>query len=103
MKPEEYPEEYIVEQMASLSPSHLELMNESHMHAGPATTSHYKLVMVSDAFEGKRPVARHQLVYGLVADILQNPVHALALHLYSPQEWQAQTAVPESPQCAGQH
>jgi|TARA_R110000868_G_scaffold7132_4_gene39156 BolA protein len=96
-------EEYIAEQMTSLSPVHLELINESHMHAGPAMDSHYKLILVSEAFTGKRLVARHQQVYSLVADVLQKPVHALALHLYSPQEWQEQSIVPESPQCAGQH
>ncbi|MFK4751217.1 BolA family protein [Oceanobacter antarcticus] len=96
-------EEYIAEQMTSLSPVHLELINESHMHAGPALDSHYKLILVSEAFTGKRLVARHQQVYSLVADVLQKPVHALALHLYSPQEWREQSTVPESPQCAGQH
>ncbi len=87
-----------------LNVSHLVIENESHMHSGPATDSHFKLVVVSDSFAGKRPVARHQLVYGLLADELAGPVHALALHLYTPQEWEAQSdAVPASPTCRGGH
>lgn len=87
-----------------LNVSHLSIENESHMHSGPATNSHFKLVVVSDSFEGKRPVARHQLVYGLLADELAGPVHALALHLYTPQEWQTQSdSVPASPNCRGGH
>ncbi|QQD21677.1 BolA family protein [Venatoribacter cucullus] len=88
--------------LAVLNPEHLELLNESHMHAGPATDSHFKLVLVSAAFNGQRVVARHQQIYKLLAAELQGPVHALALHLYSPDEWQ-QATVPPSPQCQGGH
>ncbi|WP_221798269.1 BolA family protein [Oceanobacter mangrovi] len=94
---------YIKEAVASLEPSYLELLNESHMHAGPATDSHFKLTLVSEAFAGKRAVARHQMIYGLVGEALQGPLHALALHLYTPEEWAVTDAVPASPQCAGKH
>lgn len=92
----------IAAKLAVLSPLHLDILNESHMHAGPATESHFKLVVVSAEFDGKRPVARHQRVYQLLAEELAGPVHALALHLYSPQEWQNATVLP-SPQCQGGH
>ncbi len=85
---------------AALQPVHLELINESHMHAGPRTDSHFKLVTVSTAFEGLNKVKRHQLVYRLLGEELAGPVHALALHLYTPAEWETQ-AVPASPLCAG--
>lgn len=88
--------------LASLNPRHLELLNESHMHAGPATDSHFKLVLVSEAFNGLRAVARHQKVYALLAEELAGPVHALALHLYTPEEWQT-ASVPASPMCQGGH
>lgn len=84
----------------ALQPSHLELSNESHLHAGPRTDSHFKLVMVADAFRGLSKVKRHQLVYRLLSAELAGPVHALALHLYSPEEWGEQV-VPASPLCAG--
>ncbi len=87
---------------AGLDVEVFQLENESHMHSGPATESHYKLVLVSSGFEGKRLVQRHQLVYGLVAELMQNPIHALALHLHTPEEWVARNGeVPLSPTCKG--
>lgn len=88
---------------AGLSPDHLEVVNESHMHSVPPNSeTHFKVVVVADAFEGRRKVARHQQVYGLLADELAGPVHALALHTYDPAEWvKRQGAVPGSPDCRG--
>ena len=88
---------------AQLVLSHLEVINESHMHSVPPNSeTHFKLVVVTDAFEGKRSVARHQIVYKILADDLAGPVHALALHTYTPAEWnQANASAPASPQCLG--
>lgn len=86
----------------SLQPIALQIENESHMHSGPATESHFKLTVVSEQFEGKRAVQRHQQLYGLCGELLKGQVHALALHLYTPTEWQArQGSIPESPRCMG--
>lgn len=85
---------------AALQPLHLELLNESHMHAGPRTDSHFKLVVVAEAFESLGKVKRHQLLYRLLAAELAGTVHALALHLYTPAEWEKQL-VPASPLCVG--
>ncbi len=85
-----------------LALSHLEIINESHMHhVPPNSETHFKVVAVSDEFENKRSVARHQIIYKLVADQLEGPVHALALHTYTPAEWDSLKQVPESPNCAG--
>ena len=87
---------------ATFSPAHLEVLNESFMHAVPAgSETHFKVVMVADAFDGKRQVPRHQAVYACLADELKNGVHALALHIFSPSEWQVSAAVPASPRCLG--
>lgn len=88
---------------SALSPAHIEVANESHMHSvPPGSESHFKVVLVSPVFDGKRPVARHQLVYRVLADELAGPVHALALHTYTAQEWQQRDgAAPASPQCLG--
>jgi len=94
----------IIEQklQQGLNVSHLEIDNESHMHSGPATESHFRLVLVSDDFAGKRLVQRHQLIYGLLSDEMQNPIHALAMHLYTTEEWQLKNGqAPESPRCLG--
>lgn len=90
----------IRQKLQGLEPTYLELVNESHMHAAQAADSHFKLIMVSPAFEGLRTVARHQAIYKLLADELAGPVHALAMHLYTADEWQA-SQVPDSPNCMG--
>lgn len=88
---------------ATLPVFHIEVVNESHMHSvPPGSETHFKLVLVSPEFDGKRAVARHQLVYRLLADELAGPVHALALHTYTAQEWQQRNGnAPDSPQCMG--
>lgn len=86
-----------------LSPVHLEVLNESHQHSVPPNSeTHFKVILVSPAFDGKRKVARHQQVYAALAAQLEGPVHALALHTYTPAEWQQrQQEAPASPQCLG--
>lgn len=85
-----------------LEPVLLVVDNESHLHGGPATESHFKLTVVAERFEDLVAVKRHQRVYQLLADELAGGVHALALHLYSPVEWQQrQQAAPDSPDCRG--
>ena len=81
----------------------LEVVNESHMHSvPPGSETHFKVVLVSPEFAGKRPVARHQLVYRVLADELAGPLHALALHTYTADEWQQRNgAAPVSPECMG--
>lgn len=50
---------------AALSPSHLEVINESYMHrVAPGSESHFKVVVVSQAFEGQRLLGRHRQVNG---------------------------------------
>jgi len=84
-------------------PEFLDVANESHQHSVPANSeTHFKVVLVSQRFEGLRKVARHQQVYAALAAQLAGPVHALALHTYTTAEWQArQEAAPESPECRG--
>src|SRR5690606_32947723 len=48
--------------LSSLRPLHLDVIDESHMHSRGLET-HYKAVIVSEAFEGRRPIQRHQAVY----------------------------------------
>lgn len=82
--------------------THHQLENDSHKHSGSATDSHYNLVLVSDAFAGLGPVKRHQQVYALVGELMKNPIHALALHCYTVQQWQAkQELMPATAPCMG--
>lgn len=83
-------------------PIHLDVLNESYMHSvPPGSETHFKVTLVSPQFEGRRQVQRHQAIYACLADELKSGVHALALHTFSPAEWQANNQVPLSPQCLG--
>jgi len=86
----------------ALNPAVLQLENESHLHSGPRTESHFKLVVVAEHFQGMSKVRRHQVLYRLLQAELQGPVHALALHIYTPEEWR-DTTVPESPLCSSKN
>ena len=84
------------------APEHLEVTNESYMHSvPPGAETHFKVVIASAQFEGKRQVQRHQAIYACLAEELQAGVHALALHTFSPQEWLASGQVRASPECLG--
>lgn len=87
----------------TFKPFFLDVDNESHQHSVPPNSeTHFRVVLVSDVFDGKRKVARHQQVYATLASQLEGPVHALALHTYTPAEWrQRQEDAPDSPQCLG--
>ena len=86
----------------AFSPSHLEVINESASHNVPkGSESHFKVVIVSTDFDGLSPVKRHQSVYGILADELDGPVHALAIHAYVQSEWSAIAKAPDSPECLG--
>jgi len=85
----------------ALAPEFLEIINESNMHSGPATESHFKVVAVSEAFEGKMLIARHRMINNALADEL-NSIHALSLHTMTPDEYFEKAGkVAESPQCGG--
>jgi BolA protein len=84
----------------SLNPTHLEVINESHNHSGPASESHFKLVVVSDYFSDLRLIDRHRFVNQLFKEELSH-IHALAMHTYTPDEWAIKNGAPDSPKCAG--
>ncbi len=76
---------------AALTPSLLEIDDDSAKHAGHAGArqggeSHLSVRLVSAAFAGKSRVDRQRLVHGVLADELAGPVHALALQLKAPGE-----------------
>ena len=85
----------------ALLPSHLEVINESHMHSGPNTESHFKVILVSDQFEDVKLVQRHRKINELLKYELENGVHALSLHLFTQSEWKdKEEYVKDSPPCA---
>lgn len=88
--------------LRQLDPSRLEITNDSHLHGNPPESgTHFKVIMVSDRFSDLTRVKRHQLVYATCQELFQNPIHALALHLYSPAETQGMSTQPQSVACGG--
>jgi stress-induced morphogen len=87
----------------SFSPEFLDVANESHQHSVPPNSeTHFKVVLVSAKFAGSSRVSRHQQVYATLASQMEGPVHALALHTFSPDEWQQRgEQVQASPECKG--
>ena len=80
---------------------HLEVINESHMHSGPNTESHFKVILVTDEFEDMKLVQRHRRINELLKFELENGVHALSLHLFTNNEWKdKEEYVKDSPPCA---
>lgn len=87
----------------AFEPIHLEVVNESYMHNVPAgSASHFKVVIVSEQFEGVRLIGRHRAVNNVLAEELANNIHALAMHTYTESEWRNLfDGAPSSPACRG--
>lgn len=86
----------------SFTPSHLEVINESNRHhVPPNSETHFKVVIVSEQFDGQRPLSRHRSVNEVLADELANGVHALSINTYTQAEWQSLAGVPRTPNCKG--
>lgn len=74
---------------SNLAPTQIDIIDDSHAHAGHASAKgggHYTVIIVSNAFEGKSLVQRHQLVYKAVADLMQTEIHALSIKASTPSE-----------------
>lgn len=88
----------------NFNPVYLEVENESHSHSVPANSeTHFRVLIVSDKFNGLNRVARQRLVYDVLGAELKGGVHALALRTYSPEEWEKEggNVSMTSPACYG--
>lgn len=75
----------------ALAPSRLELVDESALHAGhagarPEGESHFRLVVVSTAFENRGRLERQRLVYQILGDLMTTDIHALSIKALTPDE-----------------
>ena len=52
--------------------------------------THFETLVVAREFSGKRPLARHQLVYQTLGSLVGNEIHALSIRAFTPDEWQQQ-------------
>ncbi|MBW8312708.1 MAG: BolA family transcriptional regulator [Rhizobium sp.] len=75
---------------AALAPTELEVVDDSHKHAGHAGArdgrGHFSVDIVSRAFAGLPPLARHRKVYAALGSLMQSDIHALSIHARTPDE-----------------
>ncbi|MEO8671899.1 MAG: BolA family protein [Tahibacter sp.] len=73
---------------SALAPQELELVDESHKHAGHEGArdgrGHYRVRVVSAAFANTAPLARHRLIYAALGDMMQTDIHALSIEAIAP-------------------
>jgi BolA protein len=82
----------IRERLQGLSPSTLQVEDESIQHAGHAGAKeggHYRLLIVSERFRGLNAVDRHRLIYQSLGDLMRQGIHALAIRAHTPDEFQS--------------
>jgi BolA protein len=76
--------------LQSLAPVRVEVTDDSHRHAGHEGArdgrGHFSVVVVSEAFRGVAPLARHRQVYAAVGEMMQTDIHALAIRALAPDE-----------------
>jgi BolA family transcriptional regulator, general stress-responsive regulator len=75
--------------IAALQPTQIEIDDDSHRHAGHAGAEkggHYNLRIVSAAFAGLTPIARHRLIYATLGAMMQTEIHALSIIAKTPEE-----------------
>ena len=72
----------------AFEPEHLELVDESHLHAGHAGAAdgkgHFRLRIVSDRFRYTRPIERQRMVFDALGDLMQTDIHALSISAQPP-------------------
>ncbi|HRO00178.1 BolA family protein [Nitrobacter sp.] len=77
----------------AFAPESLDVADESYLHEGhaghrPGGETHFRIHIVSQAFEGKSRVERHRMINALLATELAGPIHALAIRAMAPGEQQ---------------
>lgn len=76
--------------LEALSPSEVEVQDDSHLHVGHVGArdggGHFSVRIVSERFQGLAPLARHRLVYAALDEMMNGPIHALAIIALTPDE-----------------
>ena len=74
----------------ALSPTHLDIVDESHLHSGHAGAAsgagHFHVTVVSDKFTDQSAIQRHRMVYSAVGDLMPSEIHALSINALSQAE-----------------
>jgi len=82
--------ERLVRRLQGLDPEQLEVIDDSHRHAGHAGAAdgrgHFTVTVVSKRFAGLSTLKRHRLVFETVGDMMSTDIHALSIHALAPGE-----------------
>lgn len=74
--------------LAVFNPVRIEIIDESHLHAGHAGSlaggGHYQLYITSEQFIGRNTLARHRMIYSALAEMMQQDIHALSIYALTP-------------------
>jgi acid stress-induced BolA-like protein IbaG/YrbA len=65
--------------------------DNAEVKVASADNTHFDAIVVAEEFAGKRPLARHQLVYKALGSLVGNEIHALSIRAYTPDEWRQQS------------
>ena len=80
----------LIERLQALEPEHLDVVDDSHRHAGHAGAAdgrgHFTVLLVSKRFTGLNTLRRHRLVYEVVGDLMTTDIHALSIQALAPGE-----------------
>ena len=81
--------------------THCEVLDESSGHNVPiGSETHFKLIAVGDVFNQKSRIQRHRMINAMLQDEFEKGMHACSMHLFTPEEWEASSSFPDSPECA---
>jgi len=75
---------------SALSPLRIEIVDDSHKHAGHAGAQgggHFSVTLVAEIFAGEKPLQRHRRVYDALGSAMHKDIHALSIRAYTPQEF----------------
>jgi len=82
--------ERLSERLRALEPEQLQVVDDSHRHAGHAGAAdgrgHFSVLIVSKRFAGLNTLRRHRLVYETVGDMMTTDIHALSIQALAPDE-----------------
>ena len=84
-----------------LSPTHIDIVDESHLHAGHAGAASgagpFNVTVVSAMFTGQSPIQRHRMVYAALGDLMQTEIHALSIQTQVPDDQETDNVTSEEP------
>jgi len=87
LKPEQRADAIAQQLQTAYHPSHLEVIDDSHQHAGHGSAEgkgHFTVIIEAEAFRGQAPITRHRMVFATLDALIQTDIHALTIQASAP-------------------